>query len=294
MAYATYQTIPQADEANFFKALTPDSQFLYSKFKRKTGLFSRRKKAMMSVRSLLPQIAPVWQALTPTEQLAWKTAGAVTGLNGWRAFVLEQSQRLKNNLTIPNTPSNFHLGKVGHLVISAPAIQLELAQEHPSSYYIRHRVSGKKGLYMPQEITEIMSLPLQIGLCYKAVLAPTGPTQYAKFYARVRSSYQGVDRFTDLEINLTPTTDWTSAVVSLTSVLGYVIGYTLYFHIYGYTGDLYIDNLKSIHSSTNYARDKACSNIRASFSNQYYQIPKHWVALAIPVGASYNSEYIDF
>jgi hypothetical protein len=103
-----------------------------------------------------------------------------------------------------------------------------------------------------------------------------------------------VDRENTVEINFTNDSTWRSEVATLTTSLGYIIGYTLYIEIFGYTGDFYFDNVKAIHGAVNWARDKYCYDINVTFTNQYYQIPKHWVALELPVGSAYDSDYVDF
>jgi hypothetical protein len=256
-------------------------------------LFSAKKKKVLSARSFLPQIASLWSVLSSPDKFLWTTTGAYSNLNGWRAFVAETSIRLKLGLSVPNTPVTSHQGWVGHLSIGGSAQQIQIAQYHPSSYYVSQKVVGKKGLYAPVLVSESISLPLTIGISYRANLTAVGGSQYAKFYAIVRSSYQGVDRENVVEINFINDDDWHIETSVLSSSLGYIIGYTLYIHIFGYTGDVYFDNVKATHGAVNWVRDKNCNNIRQSFTNQYYQIPKHWVALELPSGAVYNSDYID-
>lgn len=293
MANISYQDIDPAQVAQFYHGLTPQSQFLYSRIKKKTGLLSKRRILHIASRSFLPQIASVWATMTSLEKALWTICGAYSHLNGWRSFVAEQSIRIKLGLTLPNIPVIEHQAWIGHLQIAGSATQIQIGQFHPSAYYIHKKVTGVKGLYAPVLVNEQMSLPFEIGLSYKSDLTPTGAQQYAKFYVTIISSYQGVDRFTDLVIDLNPSTDWMIDSATLIEVTGYVIGYSAYIHIFGYTGDFYFDNVKLIHGAVNWARDKNCSNIKFSFSNQYYQIPKNWVALELPSGSAYGSDYIE-
>ncbi len=293
MAKVSYIDIDPATEQKFYEGLTPRSQFLYSRLAQKTTLFSAKKIHSLKSRSLLPIISDLWTALTPTEKTLWSTTGAYTGLNGWRSFVAETSIRLKLGLSVPNVPVNSHHAWVGHINIGGSASEIQIAQEHPTQYYIHKKVTGKKGLYAPVLVNEQIALPLQIGISYKANLSAVGGIQLAQFYAVVRSSYQGVERENIVTIPFTPSIDWTIVTATLSDSLGYVIGYTLYIHILGYTGDLYFDNVKAIHSGVNWVRDKNCTNIKQTFTNQYYQIPAHWVALVLPVGSVYDSDYVD-
>jgi hypothetical protein len=293
MAFVTYVDIDAPQEELFFSGLTQDSRFLYSKIKKKTTLFSAKKKKAFALRSLLPQLGAAWALLTTPEKTAWTASGVYSNLNGWRQFVAEQSIRIKLDLSWPNIPSIYHNSWYGHLAIGGSATQIQIAQYHPAGYYIHRKVPGVKGLYAPIFIQENMSLPLTIGLSYKCLLTPTGPSQFAKFYAVVRSSYQGIDRENVVEINLNLDGNWHIETAVLSQTLGYFTGYTLYFHIFGYTGDVFFDHVKALHGAVNWARDKNCFDINVTFTNQYYQIPKHWVALELPSGAEYDSDYID-
>jgi hypothetical protein len=293
MAFVTFVDINPADEQQFFSALKPDSQFLYSKIKIKTALYSAKKKKSISQRSMLPQISALWAGLSTAEKDEWTDSGTLNGLNGWRSFVAEQAVRIKLGLSVPGAPPYFHNAWYGHLSIAGGASEIKIAQYHPAGYYVHKKVTGKKGLYAPVFLQENMGLPLQIGISYRCDLTPVGGVQRARMYAVVKSSYQGVDRENIVEINFTNDSNWHIASATLSTSLGYVTGYTLYIEIFGYSGDVYFDQVKAIHGAVNWARDKYCYDINVAFTNQYYQIPKHWVAVELPTGATYDSDYVD-
>jgi len=69
MAFVSYVDLDPAQEEQFFHGLTPDSRFLYSKVKKKTGLFSAKKKKTLALRSLLPQISELWAGLSAGQKL---------------------------------------------------------------------------------------------------------------------------------------------------------------------------------------------------------------------------------
>jgi len=85
--------------------------------------------------------------------------------------------------------------------------------------------------------------------------------------------------------------DWKNAETTLTTLLGYVIRYDLYIHLYNLQGDLYVDNIKVEHSGQNWARDPWCKDINQGFTRAFYQIPKHWAGVIVPDGAIYDSIY---
>ena len=291
MAQTSYIDLTPEQEDLFFKGLNSQDRFTYPRVTRKLTLFSVKRKHGLSQRSFLPAIALLWNAFSDAERLAWSNAGAECGLNGWRLFVQDQSYRIKNDIAGVATPTLLHQALVGFLNIEAPATEIKIAQYHPRAYWVSHKVYGKKGMYVPLEVTEDFALPLKIQLNYKSNLVSQGAGSFAKFYAVVRSSYQGVDRFDNIEIPLDLITDWKEADATLTTVLGYVIGYTLYFHLYNLRGTLEFDNIEAEHSSQNWCRDPFCKNINEGFTKAFFQIPKHWVAVELPDGATYESFY---
>jgi len=291
MAQTSYIDLTPEQEDLFFKTLKSSDRFQYPRITRKLTLFSVKRKKGLRQRSFLPQIAELWNGFSEAEKTAWNNAAANQVKNGYNLFVQDQSIRIKNDIAGVATPSLLHQSWVGYLNIEAPATEIKIAQYHPRAYWVRKKVTGKKGMYEPIEITEDFALPVKIQLSYKSNLTSQGAGSFAKFYAVVRSSYQGIDRETNNEISLDLSADWKEADATLTSVQGYVIGYTLYFHLYNLRGTLYFDNIESYHSGQNWARDPFCKNINEGFTKAFFQVPKNWVAVELPDGATFESIY---
>lgn len=294
MSKVAYVSLLPADESAFFSNLTFADRFTVPHLVMKKTFFSRKSVKGLTAKSLLPQISAAWASLTPTQQTAWSTAGAVRGLNGWRMFVADMSARIKNDIAGVATPSILHQSWVGKLKITAPADEIKIAQLHPQSYWVSQAVPGFKGKRAPVVVTESFGLPLVLSLDYKSNLVSTGAGSFAKFYAEVWYSYQGVNRSEILEISLDAIADWKSATATLSSLLSFSVGYTLYFHIYKMTGELYIDNVKATHSGQNWVRDTYCEDILQTFTKAFYQIPDHWAPEILPSGAEYDSVYENF
>ena len=313
MARVSFIDLEPEQEDLFFSNLTPQDRFTSPRITQKVALFSIKRIKGLTQRSLLPQVAEAWGLLTEEEKAAWSSAGAECGLNGWRLFVQDKIIRIKNSIAGNATPNFLHQSWVGYLYIQSPASEIKIAQYHPRSYWVLQKVYGKKGMYVPVEITEDFSLPLSLELNYKSDLElvdlcvgafgvsefavsefgnEVGPDEViAKFYAIVRSSYQGVDRFVNAEISLSLSSDWNNATVNLSSVQGYVIGYTLYFHLSNLRGTLWCDNIKAEHSGQNWVRDPYCKDLFEGFTRAFYQIPKHWVYVENPAGSEFGSIY---
>ena len=143
------------------------------------------------------------------------------------------------------------------------------------------------------QIDEPFALPLTIGISHKTDLTSAGANPKARFFARVRSSYQGRDIFTDLEIVFPLSGGWARDEITLSEVLGVPIAYDLYMELQDVAGDLWVDNVKSWHTAQNWARDPACNNIKQSFTSAFYLVPKAWAADELETGADYGSIYVD-
>jgi len=291
MAKTQYVDIDPELEEKFFEALTPQDRFTVPRLTRKVTFFSLEKVKGLTLRSYLPVCSKHWQGFSDAQRSAWKDVSPFARGHGWRTFVKDQCKRIKYGLAGTATPSEHHNAFVGKLKIASPASEIKIAQYHPETYYIQQKVAGSKSQYEPVKVTEPFSLPLELKIHYKSNLSAAGSNPSAKFYARVWSSYQAQDIYTDCEINLSLSSGWTSATQTLSNVTGYIIGYTLYFHLYDLTGELFFDNLEVNHSSQNWVRDPFCDNISKTFTRVYYQVPKHWASVVLPSGSEYGSVY---
>lgn len=291
MARSGYITLTSEIEELYYGALKPGDRFIVPRVTKKISMTSVKRKKGITQKSLLPLCSAAWASLTDEQRVAWSTAGSYTGLNGWRLFVKDYCYRVKNEIAGIATPSNYHQALVGQLHIEAPSDEIKIIQPHPYAYYISRKVAGTKSMYAPVLVQERLVLPLQIGLSYKSNLTSQGAGSFAKFYAVIRRLYQGQNLDEVLEINLDLSTDWKTVSATKSVLIGQYTSYELYIHLYKMRGDLYIDNIKAIHSSENWARDKDCNDINQVFTRAFYQVPKHWAALVLPAGAWYESVY---
>lgn len=294
MAKTTYIDLPAGTEDMYFSGLKSSDRFVFSRVVRKDTLLSVKRKNGISARSLLPQIAALWAALSDVVKASWKTAGDEMALSGWQLFVQDQTIRILNGLPGTITPSTLHQSWVGNLKISAPADEIKIIQLHPREYYVSQKVIGKKSMYTPTLVTEDFTLPLQIGLNYKSNLTSVAGGSFAKMYALVWYRYQGLNLAHELSVPLNFNTDWKHAEATITTLVSSVVGYDLYFHLKGLQGDLYFDNIEAYHNSQNWARDPFCKSIALTFTRAFYQIPKNWAAVTLPDGAEYDTIYKDF
>jgi hypothetical protein len=294
MAKVSYIDIDIGLQGLYFSGLKQTDRFFNSRVSLNRTILSRKNIKGLTARSLLPQIKTEWNFLEPAERIAWQAAGAEMGLTGYRAFVKDDTLRIKAGLSGVATPTLLHQSKVGNLHIEAPADRLKIVQLHPRSYWVSRPVSGKKGMRELVEVIEDFSLPLTISLNYSSNLVATAPDAYAKYFARIWSSYQGVDRYTDLEIPLDFVSDWKTDALGISEVIGHIVGYDLRIELHHLRGDLYFDNIKAIHSGQNWVRDTFCNDINQAFTKAFFQVPKHWVADVISEGADFESIYKDF
>jgi len=241
--------------------------------------------------SLFRYLSPFWRTLTQAQKDQWAGAAVFSNLNNWQLFISDNAARIRNDITFPIPPSDLWQVRAGRLLIENPATEIVLKQDHPQTYYIAQKIVGQSWKSEVVKLEEIFNLPLTLELRYKSNLVATGPTQSARYFARVRSSYQGVDRFADCNVNITPINDWNLATASISRVVGHVISYTLYLEIIGYTGEVLFDNIRAVHGGTNWALDPRCDDISKTFSKGFAAVPPFWVPVSLPAGASFATEY---
>lgn len=173
-------------------------------------------------------------------------------------------------------------------------------------------------------IVENFSLPLELQIRYKSDLVPAGGTseyippagnacdfellEYtvsetfdfdfsvgaggsARYYAEVWTSYQGEDVMHVVEVPIDPSTDWTLDTASISGLRGIIIGYTLYIEIVGYRGTLLFDNIRALHSGSNWARDPRCDDITKIFTKGFAIVPPFWIPVSLPTGASFSTVF---
>lgn len=259
---------------------------------RKHGyLPSREQIVKLTTRSLLPQIRDSWNSLTPTQQLAWKNAAAVTSMNGWNLFVQDTAYRIKYAIPGLATPSLIHQYKVGRLEIAAPAQKAILAQFHPNKYYVSKKMRGKTSQREDVAIFEKLQLPLEIGCSFRTNLTAVTGSPKAKFYAIIYSSYQGRTIETQVGFDFPLTSGWTQDTASISEVIGVARDYNLWIELDGVRGYLEWDNVVSQHTATNWARDKRCNDVNNELTTVNYQIEKSWEEQFLPNGAAFDSVY---
>lgn len=291
MARTNYLDLPAGQEELYFSGLQSGDRFTFPRIVRKNAFFSRKKIAGLTAKSYLPIISDLWENFTDEQKDAWKDVDPHTRQHGWRTFVADQSKRIKFGYSGMATPNEYHQDLVGAINIESPAEEVKIAQYHPAYYYIQKKIQGTKNSYEPVMVTEEVSLPIKITINYKSNLTSTGAGSFAKFYATVRHFYQGRDIDTDLEIDIPLSGGWAKLEETLSVVLGEVVGYTLFIHLYKVTGTLWFDNIKVEHSGQNWARDTYCKDISQEFTRAYYQVPKNWAPITLPAGTDYDSVY---
>jgi hypothetical protein len=291
MAKVKFISIPAGLEEFFNKSVQSSDRFVYSTVRMINPFTSRKKKSGLTQKSQLPLCSSLWENFDTTTQNLWKACGAITGLTGFRFFVQDKVLRLKNFIEGESTPSLLYQSSVGRLHVESPATGLLITQLHPLEYYVLRKKTGKATMYSAVKIVEEFVLPLNIYINYKTNLTAISGGYSARFYAIIYSSYQGRTIETPCDIDFDLVTDWKSASVGIGEVIGLVRGYALFLELDGVRGDVWFDCVQAVHSGQNWVRDRNCNNIKQAFTKQFFQVPANWVAIDLPAGSYYNSEY---
>lgn len=291
MAQTSYQLIPPEFSLKYNKTLQSGDRFTFPRVRRKTLFISKNRKKGVTQKSLIPVLSPVWNSLTQGERDSWNSAGVVANMSGFKLFVRDRSLRIANDIEGFATPNNLYQTAVGTLRIEAPANSLKIEQLHPLEYWVSRKVRGTRSQYEPIKIIEDFALPLDIKINYRADLVEFGGTAKARFYCICYSHYQGLTLEKIVEIPFTLQQDWIHAEATLGPIIGLARGYTAFIELENVRGSLYFDNIEINHSGQNWCRDPHTIDINQSFTKAFYQIPKHWAPVDIPVGAFYESLY---
>jgi len=302
MAKTQYIDIPDEFKNVYKNSVERRDRFILGVCQGRKRLLSRRARKLLSRASIVnsPQegqgslfrfLSPFWQALTPEQKALWTIASPNSSLTNWQLFISDCAVRIKNSLTFPISPSELWQVRTGYIKIEAPATQLVIKQEHPQNYWVAQKIVGqswKKELVL---IEELFTLPMVLAIRYKTNLTATGPTQKARYYAKVLSRYQGVDVLTEFSIDFIVNTDWLYASVLVSGLRGVIVGYTLFIEVIGYTGELFYDNIRATHSGQNWALDPRCDDISKVYTGAFAVVPPFWLPVELPDGATYSSQF---
>ena len=113
----------------------------------------------------------------------------------------------------------------------------------------------------------------------------------ARYYAKVWTSYQGEDIYTDFEIPFDSVSDWSLETLEISGLRGIIVGYTLFLEISGYRGELLFDNIRAVHGGTNWARDPRCDDISKTFTKGFAIVPPFWVPVSLPTGSQFSTQF---
>lgn len=226
--------------------------------------------------SLFKKFSPMWRDLPQYKKDNYKAGGVPSFLTNWQLYISDNAARLRHSLPLEQPVSEIWQVRTGRIFLTNHTPAFVIKQEHPHKYTVTRKVRKMPWKEEMVNITEYFALPIKLEIRYKSNLLAVGSTQQARYFARIWSSYQGVDIFTDLEINFDAVTDWVHKTVQLPSIRGIVIGYTLYIEILGYTGEILFDNLRCIHSGQNWVRDPRCDNVGRVFKGGFSEVKPFW------------------
>jgi hypothetical protein len=232
--------------------------------------------------SLFKKFSPMWRALTTSQKNVYRDAGAVSGLTNWQLYISDNAIRLRTSQPLEVPPVTTWQVRTGYFSINSPSEHVLITQEHKLDYLITRKMKGMPWKEELATIREFLGLPLTLGIRYKSNLIAEGSTQRVRYFADIWYSYQGVDLIKTLEINIDPVADWDYHTVTLSSIRGIIIGYTLKIEIFGYTGTLLFDNLRAIHGGQNWVRDPRCDNVTRIFQKQFSDVLPYWKQEILP------------
>lgn len=291
MAKTSTINFPSELSEDMKKAIKQSDRFTLGSVGGKGNWTTRSKKRRYRNISLFRFLAEFWAELSETEKDEWREAGLPSFLTNWQLYISMNAAQIRNGLAITNTASEKWQTLTCRLVVESPAEELKIKQSHQYQYWETESIPGEWWKERLTLVTELVTLPLTVGLSYKANLSAVGSEQIARYFARVWSIYQGEDYFTEVGVDLNPSTDWTTDENTLSEVPGYIQNYDLFFHLKGYQGTLNFDNIRAEHTEQNWARDPRCDDPRREFKRGFAVVRPYWVPEVLPEGADFDVSY---
>lgn len=294
MTKISFLDISAGLEKQYFKNIKQADRFLFSRVVANKTRTSRKKKNKLKERSLMFLISNLWKGLDSSVVNVWNDVASFNNMSGFQLFMKEQSLHIQAGFSDVATPSYFHQGKVGEVSISSPSLNFKIKQNHSHNYWLLKKVVSKKTMQAPLYITEDFAMPLTLGINYSSALEVAGDNPFARYFATIRSSYQGLDVFTDLIVDLDFSCSWQNIEKTFSDIVGQFVSYDVSIELNDLQGFLFFDNIKIYHSGQNWAFDSFCNNISKKNTFPFNKVVNSWEEVSVPVGSSYCSKYKKF
>lgn len=291
MALISYWQVPDEWIPLVSKILQWNDRYRVASIRKKPGFFSVKRRQCLTLSSLQPRAAEEWAKLSQVEKEAWASAATASNQLSFQLFLRDVAARVKNDLTLPGTPSDYAQYLCGRVAIEYPASGFLIKQEHPFSYFILRKVRGTRDQYDPVEVLEDFDLPFQIGISWHTDLTAVGPNPRARFFVEILSHYQGRDIVSEHSIEFGLQDSWRRDTLTISSVLGKPKGYTAYLDVQDAQGVMDWDNVRLFHSEVNFARDPKCDHVGTSYTGAFFMVAKNWEDSISPPGVFYDSIY---
>ncbi len=280
MAKVDNQEVPSLDTPAYRRVLKPSRRFVNVSVRRKGFFNVRKNRKNLIARSLLFEISALWRGFTSLQKSAWDSAGAVMNMSGYKAFVQDQTLRIKNSLSGTSVPSTLHQGLAGRVFDLADDDVSGFVQKHPSSYYILRKIFNYQNQYEPILITEVPTSPLTISFRYKSDMVDLG-NEVAVYIQIAYKNGDGDFDYIDFDNDsLDPNTDWTTYTFVKNPLPAGTTAYEVTIYFYAEGGEFLIDNFSCFHSGQNWAKDPYCERFGEHFLEGVYDFFPSWEMLA--------------
>ena len=294
MAKTQTITIPSGLENLQAQSLEQRDRFVLGVVQSHKSLPTRATKERLRRQSIFSILSPFWRQLTADEKSQWAVAGATSGLSNWQTFISENAGARRHGVSFPVSPSVFHTGNIGYLFSALSSGTFHAFQAHPKKYQIAAPIPRKRWKSELKTITEPFSFPLELKIRYLLTVLASGDNPSVRFFARVRSNYQGRDIVEDHSIDLVANTSWEEKTLRIDSQLGYLVSYSLHFESVDTSCFLYFDNLSAAHSGTNWLRDPKCNQVNRRFIRGFSVVPPYWTITENSLSATFFSSWFNF
>lgn len=252
-----FHILPEQREL-FEKSVVVRSGFFGEKADKKNIVYRKRNFKDLVAQSNFPDVAALWNALTPSIKERWSQAGEWSFQSGWDLFAQDAGYRIANGIFGVGEANVYHQFKVGHIHIEAPATSIAIYQSinfYPSGWF-----------------------DMAINYCNR--LVSTGAGSYVKMFLNLYIDEEWTQYWTSEELDLSDGGWWNYVGDSYNFDGVTILQCYISIEIHNMRGDLFFDGVSLIMNDINFTQDYNCNNIETS-----------WFPISVPSGANFQSVY---
>lgn len=225
---------------------------------KKKTVYSREQLDVLIEQSQLDPLSLLWEVQGDDVKSNYSTAAGYSNLTGYQLFVQEVTYRLINGIEGIRKVFNAWQYKVWQITVDEASPEFYVWQEHPTEYYLRTKVPGTKNTYQWVYTEEYPEPDILVEFSYYNDFQYADDPDFFDWYLYVEGIRDGQDDADYFTYDLDVKADWAQVSELVETGFEEIYYYEFGIEQYPLYGKMWMDNLRLVHTSQNWAFDSRC------------------------------------